>query len=171
MARRPHRGRQGSGTRRLTQWFRAADISSYTALAGATAVLDQSLQGLTEPVTVVRIRGSVSVQTDQVAASESPFGAIGACVVSDQALAIGITAVPQPISDADSDLWVMHQYFYCPVKLADATGFADVSQTVNFDSKAMRKIPEGSTLIWVIENASTVGLQYALQFAALIKLA
>ena len=165
------RGRPGP--RRLTQWFRSADVSAYTTLAGATAVLDQSLAGIVEPITAIRMRGQISVLSDQAAATERPFGAVGACVVSEQAFAIGVTAMPTPISDKDSDLWMMHQYYHAPVTFTDGTGYRNISETFFFDSKSMRKIPEGSRLVWVVENGSVsgVGILYLLQFAVLVKLA
>ena len=160
------------GTRRMTQWFRSADITGYSTLGAATAVIDQSLAGITEPVTAIRCRGIISVQSDQTAASETPFGAVGMCVVSDQAVAVGVTAIPTPITDKDSDLWIMHQYFFAPVAFGSGVGFRNISQSYEFDSKAMRKVPEGSTLIWVVENAAVgSGLIFALQFAVLLKLA
>ena len=162
--------RNFKGSRRLTQWFRAADASAYFPLAAATAVIDQNLANITEPITVIRMRGMISVKSDQTAARETPFGACGACVVSDQALAVGVTAVPTPISDKDSDLWLMHQYFFAEA-LPSEIGGTQFS-TYAFDSKAMRKIPEGTTLTWMVENASAgFGLEYLLQFAVLIKLA
>ena len=162
----------GRSPRRLTQWFRSADVTGYTLLANGVAVLDQSLQGLLEPVTAIRCRGNISILTDQIGASERPFGAIGMCVVSNQALAIGVTAIPTPITDKDSDLWMLHQYIHAPMVRGDATGFANLSQTFEFDSKAMRKVPEGSSLVWVVENGgATSSFNYLLQFAVLIKLA
>ena len=172
MTARRSRNFRGS-SRRLTQWFRSTDIAAPVSLAAATAVIDQTLQGITEPVTVVRCRGSMWMRSDQIAASESPFGAVGMAVVTDQAVAAGVASVPTPISDKDSDSWIMHQYFANGLLFGDATGFASPSFTrVDFDSKAMRKIPEGSTLSWMVENASAAdGLLYILQFAVLIKLA
>jgi len=161
-----------SSNRRLTQWFRATDITGYTTVGPGIAILDQSLVGITEPITSVRCRGSISMVTDQEAATEQPFGAVGMCVVTDQAAAIGVTAVPTPITDKDSDAWIMHKYIYAPMVFGSAIGLHNLSQTFDFDSKAMRKVPEGSVLIWVVENSSpSFSFQYALQFAVLIKLA
>ena len=165
------RGAAAISNRRLTQWVRAADVSVYTSLGGSTVIIDQSLGGITEPITVVRMRGMIDIISDQEIAIERPFGAVGACVVSDQALAAGVASVPTPISDADSDLWLMHQYFHAPVTHLSSVGYTKVNQTFEFDSKAMRKIPADTTLIWVVETGSTVGIRYLLQFATLIKLA
>jgi len=156
--------------RRLTRWFRSVVSTGPTSLAAATAVLDQSL-ALDEPATVVRIRGSLWIQSDQEAASENQIGAVGACVVSDQALAIGITAVPTPTTDADSDLWVMHRYFADHL-IRTASGMTQGMAEFPFDSKGMRKLPDGTSLAFVVENSnSSHGLQFVLQFATLVKLA
>ena len=173
MARRRQfaRGAAAISQRRLTQWFRSADVSVYTSLGGSSAILDQQLANITEPVTCVRMRGSIDIISDQEIGIERPFGAVGACVVSDQALAAGVGSVPTPITDKDSDLWVMHQYFHAPVTHLSSVGYTKVNQTFEFDSKAMRKIPADTTLIWVVESGSTVGMRYLLQFATLIKLA
>ncbi len=50
------------------------------------------------PWTVVRVRGVMHLMSDQEAASEQQALAYGVCVVSDQAAAIGITAIPTPSS-------------------------------------------------------------------------
>jgi len=161
-----------AGHRRLTQWFRAADVNTSVTLAASTAVLDQSLAGITEPITAVRCRGSIWVGSDQEASEEIWLGAVGMAVVTDQALAAGVGSVPTPITDKDSDSWIMHRYFSGKFLIASGVGIESQGYfEFEFDSKAMRKIPEGSTLIWVVENAGTVGLEYILQFAVLVKLA
>ena len=170
MARRPFRGARGP--RRMTQWVRAADVTVLTPLAANAAIIDQSLGGITEPVTVVRVRGSIWVKSDQTSQDEVPFGAVGCAVVSDQAVAIGVTAVPTPIADANSDLWLMHRYFAMSGYFVSGGAEHVDGWQFDFDSKAMRKIPTGSTLSFTVENASSAfGLEYLLQFAALIKLA
>ncbi len=172
MARQHRRSGFVASQRRLTQWFRSADVSGQTTLGAGVAVLDQSLAGITEPVTVVRCRGLISVNTDQAAASETVMGAVGMCVVSDQAFTAGVASIPTPITDKDSDLWIMHQYFQTRYQFRTGVGADVISQTFEFDSKAMRKVPEGSRLVWAVENASgSAGLSYILQFAVLIKLA
>ena len=60
------------------------------------------------PFTIVRERINWYCRSDVVTGGELWGAAIGGCVVSDQAVAIGVTAVPTPIIDQSSDLW----YFY-----------------------------------------------------------
>ena len=138
----------------MTQWFRSADITGVTTLAAGAAILDQSIS-LVEPVTVMRIRGIVWVASDQSAANETQLGAVGAAVVTSQALAIGVTAVPTPITDKDSDAFMLHQYFGNRFVFGDATGFVTRAfERYEFDSKAMRKMPADHGLVFTVENAS-----------------
>ena len=47
------------------------------------------------------------VESDQSAATELFIGNLGLAVVSDQATAVGVTAVPTPATDRGSDLWFL----------------------------------------------------------------
>jgi len=170
MARRFVRSSRQS-KRRLTEWSATTAETAYTGLAAATAVLD-SVFTTTDPETIIRVVGQLSVQSDQIAASETPFGAVGLCVVSDQAAAIGITAIPTPYTDAGSDLWFLHQFWACPIHFGDATGFSDISARYELSSKAMRKISEDETICLVMENGSaTKGVDYRLDIRTLNKVA
>ncbi len=106
------------------------------------------------------------VRSDQVAALESPFGAVGVAVVSDEASALGITALPQPYQNQDSGLWFVHQFW------AVSQG-ADARVTFNhfsIDSKAMRKVDVGQDIVELVENASGAdGVQFIWSSRMLIK--
>jgi hypothetical protein len=111
------------------------------------------------------------VSSDQIAASEQAMGAFGVAVVSDQASAIGVTAVPTPITDADSDLWFTFQYGIARL-IFDAGGAIHTAPTVyQFDSRAMRKVEQGQDIVSTFENASgTDGLLYLALWRMLVKL-
>jgi hypothetical protein len=142
------------------------DSTAAKTLAAATAVEDQMFT-FSEPATVVRIRGNIWVASDQASASEEPFGALGFAVVSDQAEAAGVAALPSPITDEASDLWFLYESFQAYF----ATGQGVVWQHYAFDSKAMRKLGDGETIVAMLENAhATFGLEYILKFRMLIKL-
>ncbi len=95
----------------MTEWVGSADITAVLAVPGATTVFDQSitqaalLSGGLTPSTIVRVRGELYTQSDQVAAAERPFGATGFAVVSEQAGVAGVASLPAPITDESSDLW------------------------------------------------------------------
>ncbi len=159
------------GNQRLTEWTSSADITDFTQLAAATAVLDSSLTQ-TEPMTMVRTRGSICVLSDQTAQSERPFGAYGIAVVSDQASAAGVASLPTPMADAVSDLWFVHGFFYAPMNTGTGSPVEvnNVSQTFEFDSKAMRRLSSDQTMVVVVENASAShGLFFAINFRMLLK--
>ena len=126
-----------------------------------------------EGETIVRIRGHIAVASDQLAATESYAGAVGVCIATDQAVAVGVGSLPTPYTDQDSDLWMMHQYFAGGVHFASAVGFDDQRyQIFDFDSKAMRKFASGQTMVFIVENGSAgSGIQYFLNFAVLFKVA
>jgi len=161
--------------KRQTQWLAGTDPTAFTALAAATSVLFSSLNAAAlalRPFTVVRVRGLLSIVSDQVAASESPFGAIGFAVVSDQAIAAGVGSVPTPTFENGSDLWFLHEYTATNQTFGSAIGFQEPAiQNVVLDSKAMRKVQEGQDIAIVLENGSALdGMLFLLQFRMLVKL-
>jgi len=76
-------------------------------------------------------------------------------VVSDQALAIGITAVPTPDLDRGSDLFFVFEEEFGEISFSSAIGFVEpVGATRHWDSKAMRKVEIGSDIAVTIEASS-----------------
>ncbi len=158
------------GPRRLTVWAGFNWSSDTFTTTGGTILGSLSAAGLAlRPFTIVRQYIEMQVSSDQAAALETQLGAIGSCVVSDQASAIGVTAVPTPITDHDSDLFMMHGYF-----AGDQSSIVDrtiPAARKSFDSKAMRKVNEDEDFILVAELDST-GQGFIIQtaFRFLIKL-
>jgi len=114
----------------------------------------------------------ISIKSDQSAAGENWVGAVGMAIASDQAVAIGVGSLPTPYTDQDSELWFMHQYFAGDFRILSSVGFqAGGMKTFAFDSKAMRKMEIGSTLVIVVENGSAagVGITYFLNYAVLFQ--
>ena len=177
MANTFHRSRMplavGRSPRRLTDWFAGASQSVETALAASTSVLFASLNAAAlavRPFTVVRTRGWIWVASDQVAAFEVPFGGAALAVVSDQASAIGVTAVPTPITDEDSDLFFMYQHFIAS-GAGQAASQSNGSRLFEFDSKAQRKVNADQDIVQVIENSNTDdGLVFVMKLRMLVKL-
>ena len=82
-------------------------------------------------------------------------------VVSEEAVAVGVTAVPTPNDAMGSSLFFAQKLMY-----ANAVSLTD--QTVSgryfeLDSKAMRKVDIGSDIVVVLENPVTAG--WTLQMA------
>ena len=156
MPRRFNTTRSFRRTRRESLWIGVVPSRSTLASAGS-AVLSHSLNAVAlalRPFTVVRSRLLFWVSSDQVAADEFVWASLGMAVVSSQALAIGITAVPTPDTDRASDLWMVYEdigFNFVVGGTADSVGVASVQKYV--DSKAMRKVEDGQDLAIVEEAA------------------
>ncbi len=110
------------------------------------------------PFTVVRTRIELYVRSDQVAATEDQSGAMGMAVVSSQAVAVGVTAIPTPVTEIGSDLWFVHQTIF-NAEFGDSAGGngANRGHHWTIDSKAMRKVEDGQDVVIVIEDAGLGG--------------
>ena len=162
------------GSRRETRWLNLDPVTA-TLGTGGTAAITHSLtteELALRPFTVVRTRGVLHVQSDQTAASEVYNAALGIAVVSAQAEAIGVTAVPTPNADRESDLWFLFEEITGQFLFADATGFIEGAGGLirHFDSKAMRKVEDGQDIVVVIENFFSAGTQVTVSGRMLIKL-
>ncbi len=106
------------------------------------------------PFTIVRTRGYMALRSDQEGADENFSCALAMAIVSIQALAIGVTAVPTADSDRDSDLFFLFE------ELAGSfifvAGLAAQSNAISgsFDSRAMRKVEDGQDIAVTIEGTA-----------------
>ncbi len=164
---RSHRLVRSSGPKRTTEWSGLNTV--FSTMGSAQAVLVGSLDAAelaTRPFTIIRIRGHILIRSDQQASVENFVGAAGLCVVSDQALAVGVTAVPTPTTDQESDLWFWYGQ-YCSTNVVDAGGSL---LSLPFDSKAMRKVNADQDVAVVIENPLATGVVMGITFRMLRKL-
>jgi len=160
MARRRATGRFPAlrqGQRRESLWFSISE-QIVTLAAANTAILAQQLNAAALaylPFTVVRTHIFWSMMSDQVAAIEDQQVGLGLAVASDAAVAIGVTAVPTPFTDLDSDLWFVHEILTS--RFVDTGTAVEVAPNPIFkeiDGKAMRKVEDGSNVIISMENSS-----------------
>ncbi len=79
------------------------------------------------------------------------MGAYGICIVSQDAFAAGVASMPGPFSDASSDLWMVHQFMFAPVRVGTG-GFQEVAIQYTIDSQAMRKVTEEERVVSIVEN-------------------
>ena len=118
--------------------------------------------------TITRTRGLLHMQSDQAVASEFQLGAVGMLIVSADALAVGITAIPSPGNDIANDSWFVWVPMLSTIKAADDT--TDVGYHTIIDSKAQRVLTEGNVVVVVAENFhATAGLQVAVNFRMLTR--
>ncbi len=143
--------------RRETLWFGIGENSMTLAAANSQAFTNSvQVAGLLalRPFTVVRIHWNWFLKSDQTGALEDYQTALGVAVVSDQAAIIGITAVPTPFLDLNSDLWMLHAVQAGSFIFISGVGVDPQGGVVKqLESKAMRKVEDGQDMIFVGENS------------------
>ena len=159
---------------RKTFWFAGVEARDTLASASSVAIsisLNAAALSL-RPFTIIRTRGFVGVRSDQTAASEDQNWAIGSIVVSDEAVAVGVSAVPTPDAQSASP-WFMYERGAERFLFISGVGVDPrmMSTNVVIDSKAMRKVEEGQDVISVVEaSALSDGIVITSFFKYLIKL-
>ena len=156
MARRSGFVRRNNRNVRDTFWIGGLFVRSSHASASTAVIHTQlSTEALAlRPFTVVRTRGIIAIESDQSATTEDFTALYGEAVVSDQAVAIGVTAVPTPATDNASELWHVMQALYGKFHDATTVGFQIQEGFLEFDSRAMRKVEDGQDLISVAETSA-----------------
>ncbi len=149
---------RSGGPRRETEWFDFGITEFTMAAPGGTIFYSLNAAALAlRPFTIIRTIMEIDLRSDQAAAIETQSGAFGWCVVSDQASAIGVTAVPTPTTDLGSDLWFLHKIIF-----ADESNLTDRTRgatRVSIESRAMRKVEQGSDVVGVGEaNTGSFGM-------------
>jgi len=154
MARKSGFVRRNNVMRRETIWL-GIDDTTNTLSTASTAALILSFNAAAlalRPFTIVRTRLNFFAESDQDAAAERYLVTLGAAVVSDEAVAIGVTAIPTPQTEAGSDLWFLYETIIGRFGGATATG--ETGRSLQVDSKAMRKVEDGQDVVFVIETGS-----------------
>ncbi len=163
---------QPARAKRLSEWVAFTSSGPSDIAGGAKLVFasftQAALSGLV-PATIIRVRGYLTAKSDQTAAGENWTGAMGIAIVKENARAVGITALPGPVTDAAADMWFYHQFFQG--RFSSSTGQGDgFFFGVDVDSKAMRKVEDGDAMVVMAEVGSGVGLSVDAQMRILFLL-
>ena len=154
-------------------WIDNHSISAPSTIAANVSLLFSQLSatGLAlRPFTIMRNRGFVWMATDQATNSEEPFGVYGEIVVTESASAIGITAIPTPMTETNAS-WVTWAPMVAAMRFSTAAAFANMGQHFEVDSKAMRKVGIDDDLVGIVQNGSSShGLQFLAMMRTLIQL-
>ena len=164
--------------RRAMRWLGSTLRTDEQGLGAGTVVLDQSFAQAQIAVigdfTITRVRGLLSVASDQFIATEQAFGAMGFMVVSEQARAAGVASIPDPYDEAFDSGWFVHQYWRAPmaVTVGAPASFAGAERWSHYviDAKAQRKVQSSDAIAIILRNTSAVdGATFQLDFRMLIK--
>ena len=147
-----------SSPKRLSAWGGGpADVQGVIAgtgktLWGAGTVTTES------QVTIVRLRGMISMRLIlSTSAGDGFHGAVGIGIATSAAFAIGVTALPGPITNVEWGGWMWHQFFQSLGVAVQSVG-ADVPRNttadlrIPIDSKAMRKFGQDQVLFGMYES-------------------
>ena len=137
--------------RRRTGWsLGPGDVGAGSFTSSSSQVLGLGAAAQGDGLTVARIRGEFMAYLHAAAAINDGYvGAVGIGLTTQSAFAIGITAVPTPITDLDWDGWLWHSFFALKSGGVIAAAVAGDQLQVNdtaaavrlpVDTKAMRKI-------------------------------
>ena len=133
--------------------------------------------------TLVRIRGELLwFSRSATAPNDGLVGAFGIGFVTDQAFAIGATAIPGPHTQPEWEGWIWHRYVHCfaggRIVVAAVSEQTDAVQPtagslrIEIDSKAMRKFSENMTMVLMSEMTlnGTMATTWHAQTRILVKL-
>ena len=164
------------GPRRSTAWAIGPNSVQQTLSVSGSTIWSNGIVLVNEPlVTVVRIRGYFrALLTAATAAGDGFLGACGIGVVNENAFTVGgTTSVPTPITDADWDGWMWHQFFDLRSNVAGVgDGQPGVSLGFDIDSKSMRKLGDEQVLMGCLEvvEAGTAIMELTADCRLLLKL-
>ena len=160
--------------RRESRWLEIPAVSTSLA-AASTAVISHVFtteELALRPFTIVRTRGVWHGRSDQAGANENWHIGLSAAIISEQAIAVGVTAVPTPFTDQGSDLFFLYELMVSRVQVITAAGFESATGIMlPFDTKAMRKVEDGQDIALCQETSSlSAGVVVTLTGRMLIKL-
>ena len=144
------------GAKRKTSWLELVPTSA--SVSASTSVLLLSLttaEKARRPFTIVRTHWEIVMANDAIGGGiTNLIGAVGACVVTDQAEAVGITAIPTPITDLASDQWFLHQMMLSSQIEQGTDGMTYSNAKYSIDSKAMRKVDDSEDVVFIVESGA-----------------
>jgi len=140
-------------SRRQTTWELGPGGNTVSTITDSlSTILGAGVSPTNDGLTIVRLRGSLQAYLTAGTINVGMHCAIGAGIVSNDAFAVGVTAMPDPIADVEWKGWLYHRFF--DVHSAGTFDQTDPNVSIRFeiDSKAMRKLGFNETLFFVVET-------------------
>ena len=151
MARRDSRGRVIDSK----LW---AKVPGFSANLSADGIQGGSRMDFTAPLTILRICGSHFCELDatmQVGDQMVVTYAIG--IVSTDAAVLGATAIPDPFDEYEYSWLYLREVHLHAQKAAAVDAWGPAAQWFDLDTKAMRKVKPGQSLIWYTQLSGATG--------------
>jgi len=152
-------------------WIQAGLVVQTLGSGAATLIGTLNAAALAaRPFTILRTRIELMFRSDQSATNESPTGAYGEIVVKETASAIGVTAVPSPLTEGDADWHVYQAMSLALLSLTSVGVESPIGVRYVIDSRAMRKVGPTDDLVNVAELRSAGGAFLNIEGRILIQL-
>ena len=139
-----------------------ASMDSVGFSASGQSILGAGVTPTAQGLTVMRLHGFLEVQLQIASADLDGFSlAVGVGVVSADAFAVGISAVPKPFDDIDWSGWLYHWFgaIHAPNIIGGAAGESTPTASDNLlvpvESKAMRKLSINDVLFGIVQVGET----------------
>ncbi len=126
----------------------AISTSNNVIMASGASLLDDGS-------TLLRIRGMLTLQLTTATVAPGGFtGAFGINIVRGPAFAVGVSAVPTPITEQGLDSWIFWEAWSVTTvtaTIADGVNAVGCTVRIPVDSKAMRKLDLGDVIYATME--------------------
>ena len=128
-------------------------VSGFSLAANASTIVALVTNNIT--ATIMRSRGRVLASIDGAVDNDAAAVHVGLIVADDDAVAAGVTAIPSPATDFDAD-WLWHGFLLLKAQgtSTDAPGLTD---RLELDSKAMRRVKPNTQCVFAVTNVALVG--------------
>ena len=146
--------------RRPKQWS-ASNLAGNASFTGNATSLVLAAVPAVESVTVLRLRGEIFVgPSGATTALDQARVAFGIGIVTSDAAAVGSTAMPDPDDEPDFPWLWYHLHNFFSGFTVDGTASDDYGVgtiRIDVDSKAMRKMKPGQSIVGVAQYVDVVG--------------
>ena len=143
--------------RRRTGWeVGPGGTTATTVSTDIVAILGSGVVLVLDGNTLVRLRGAASVRLNAATAIDDGFsGAIAVGIINEDAFAIGVSTIMDPLTDMDWDGWLYHRFFHVHADVVPVGGNDSTHLSWEVDSKAMRKLTDGDVVFAAMQVVET----------------
>ena len=107
------------------------------------------------PGTIMRSRGQVLGSIDGAVDDDKVAIAVGLIIADDDAVAVGVTAIPSPLNDMEAE-WIWHGFLLLQAQ-GTSTDAPGLTARLEIDSKAMRRVKSNTQCVFAIHPNSLAG--------------
>ena len=142
-----------SSQRRRTSWEAGVGGTGVTTIsASGVNFIGSTVTPTTLGSTTIRIRGLLRWYLTTANAIGAGFqGAFGIGIATAAAIAAGIASVPTPLAEQGNENWLFWHVLSLHTTTSGLVAEQPMAQTIEIDTKAMRKLPDGMGLYAALE--------------------